>query len=328
MLARFLVAAAVTVLGAGCQGPAWSVPLAALDRVPLSVWVAGPHDVFTSGGPLGSAGDALLLHYDGAAWNQLDAGTSATLWWVFGFSPTDVYAVGEAGTIVHYDGQAVAPIPSGVTATLYGIWGAGPDDLWAVGGQPDVSGVILRGGAGGWTVVPSPTASGAYFKVWGAATDDVFICGQGGVVLHWDGQSFTSQPTGLSEAQTLFTIAGRAANDVYTVGGLGSAIALRYDGTSWSPLPDALLAMIDPLAGVAVDADGTLLLVGANGTALRGKAGALKDESRLAATDDFHGAAIASGQAFAVGGNYFAPAPAARHGVLAHYGDPISGALR
>ncbi|HZS36574.1 MAG TPA: hypothetical protein VFF06_07100 [Polyangia bacterium] len=329
MLARALVAAAVTILlTAGCQGPSWSVPLDKLDRVPLSVWIGGPRDVFASGGPLGSTGNALLLHYDGAVWNQIPVASPATLWWVFGFSATDVYAVGEQGTIVHWDGATVSTMTSGVTSTLYGVWGASPDDLWAVGGQPDVSGVLLHKDASGWHTVASPTMSGAYFKVWGSASNDVFVCGQGGTILHWDGEKWTSQPTGLPQSQTLFTIAGRAPNDVYAVGGLGTALALRYDGATWSKLADAPLAKVDSLAGVAVDSDGTLLLVGGNGAALRGKAGALVDESRLAATDDFHGAAIAAGQAFAVGGNYLAPAPAVRHGLVAHYGDSIPGMLR
>jgi photosystem II stability/assembly factor-like uncharacterized protein len=208
------------------------------------------------------------------------------------------------------------------------LWGASPDDLWAVGGKPDVSGVILRKRSGAWSAIPSPTMSGAYFKVWGSSASDVFICGQGGVILPWDGAQLLAQPTGLTQADTLFTISGRAPNDVYAVGGLGMPVAMRYDGAAWTRLTDAALGAVDSLAGVAVDADGTLVLVGGNGAVLRGKAGALVDESRLAADDDFHATAIAHGQVFVVGGNYFTPAPAARHGVVAHYGDAVSGSLR
>jgi hypothetical protein len=250
------------------------------------------------------------------------------LWWVLALAPGDVWLVGEAGTILRWDGHALTPSASGTTRTLYGIWGTGDDDLWAVGGRPDIDGVILHKDATGWHTLPSPTASGAYFKVWGAAADDVFVCGQGGTVVHWDGANFTPQPTGASMRDTLFTIAGRAPNDVYAVGGLGTAVALHYDGAHWAPLGDALLAQTGALAGVAVDSDGTVVMVGANGTVLRGRPGALYDESRAAVSDDLHAAAILGGEVFAVGGNYFAPAPAARHGVLAHFGGAISGTLR
>src|SRR5437773_521857 len=81
-------------------------------------------------------------------------------------------------------------------------------------------GVILRRDASGWRVIASPTATGAYFKVWGSSANDVFICGQGGTILHWDGAALTPQPTGLAANVTLFTVHGRAPNDVYAVGGL------------------------------------------------------------------------------------------------------------
>ncbi len=324
---RALVALLFVIAGAGCDGASWSAVLPSLDRVPLSVWADSPRDVFVAGGPLGSPGDALLLHYDGSAWHEIPTSTSATLWWVFALSPTDVYLAGESGTILRFDGAQLTPMTSGTTKTLYGIWGASDGDLWAVGGDPDLDGVILRNDGTGWRTIANPTTSGAYFKVWGSSSSDVFICGQGGTILHWDGQQLSSQPTGLDPRTTLFTVAGRAPNDVFAVGGLGNATALHYDGASWAPLGDAVLAESDALAGVSVAASGEVVLVGANGTVLRGKPGALVDESRLAVSADLHGTVDAGGEIFAVGGNYFAPAPAARHGVVVHYGGAIAGTL-
>ena len=48
--------------------PAWQVVLDGedLDRVTLSVWGAGPSDVFAVGGPLGNPGyETLAIHFDG-----------------------------------------------------------------------------------------------------------------------------------------------------------------------------------------------------------------------------------------------------------------------
>ena len=83
---------------------------------------------------------------------------------------------------------------------LFGIWGTGANDLWAVGGDLD---------------------------------DE-----PGGVVWHFDGQTWTAQdsqrracPHGMP---TLNKVWGRSADDVYAVGGRGFGIILHFDGASWS----------------------------------------------------------------------------------------------
>jgi photosystem II stability/assembly factor-like uncharacterized protein len=322
---RLILVAAIAC--AGCSEPRWSTALSALDRVPLSVSGVGPTEVYAAGGPLGSTGNALLLRYDGIAWRTISVATTATLWWVFARAHGDVWAAGELGTIVHSDGKMatiVADSPA-TTATLFGIWGTGPDDLWAVGGHPDADGIVLRKDANGWrTVAEAPTQNGAYFKVWGSASDDVFICGQGGTILHWDGSKLSSQPSGVGPEVSLLTVAGRARDDVYVVGGTGRGVALHYDGTSWRPVSDPALDDAGALAGVAVDVDGRIVIVGAGGVKLRGRPGALVDDGAEPPHDDLHGVWIFRGEIFAVGGNYVAPAPAKRQGVIGHYGDPIS----
>ena len=317
----FLVAFVLAV--AGCsQSPHWSDARTDLDRVPLSVWSAGDGQLFSVGGPLGSTGDTLFLRHDGAGWHEVAAGTGVTLWWVFGFSSSDVWSVGEAGTVVHWDGSVLSTEVAPTDGTLFGIWGTSDDDLWAVGGRPDIDGALLHRVAGVWQQVSGLPGSGSYFKVWGAAADDVYVCGQGGVILHWDGASWTSQPTGLDATVSLFTVAGRVGDDVYAVGGLGNAVALHLDAArgDWVAVDDPSLTEAPALAGVAVSPSGTVAMVGAGGTKLRGTPGSLHDESGQATPADFHSVAFDGAQLWAVGGNWLAPAPTARHGVIVHYG--------
>ncbi len=295
----------------------WQESVPDLDRVPLSLYVAGRDEVFASGGALGSGGDALFLHLQGGTPSQIPTGTKNTLWWLHGFSSSDIFLVGEQGTILHWNGSAVSAEPSGTTKTLYGVWGPGAADLWAVGGMPGRDNVLLRRQGGAWTVQPSPTPSGAYFKIWGSAADDIFICGEGGTILHYDGAAWSKQDTGLPASTTLFTVHGRSRSDVVAVGGFGRGVALHYDGTRWSTLPDALFSSVGSLAGAAMDSDGRVMLVGAAGTKLRGMPGALIEDTAEGPRDDLHGAAFVDGVAFAVGGNYLAPPGATRHGVLA-----------
>ena len=316
----------VLALACGCSGTArWSVPKSDLDRVPLSVAATGDETIFASGGALGSGGAPLFLRGDGKTFTEVpisDPDSAAlTLWWVHALSATEAFTVGEKGLILHWDGTQLQREGQGVTGeTLYGAWGASAADVWAVGGTPAVRGVILRRQNGQWSTVPSPVAGVALFKVWGAAANDVFACGEGGTILHWDGNTWTQQPTGLGPTITLFTVHGRAHNDVYAVGGLGRGVALHYDGNAWSPISDPLLDSAGSLAGISVDADGSVLMVGEAGTKLRGRVGALVDDRTDEPHDDLHAALAHSGELFAVGGNYIAPAGTARKGVIARFG--------
>jgi hypothetical protein len=319
-----LVVAALVACGCG-GSPHWSLPLPALDRVALSVVDKSAKDVWVVGGALGSGGNALVLHYDGSAWQRSDPGTDATLWWVAPVG-AQTWAVGERGTALVLP---ATPVATGTTATLYGVWASDAGTVWIVGGEPDLSGVILRGsGDGTWTDVTPAGTGGAFFKVWGASDDDVWICGQAGALVHWDGSALTAVDSGLPKNVSLFTVSGRAHDDVYAVGGLGNAVALHYDGDVWTRLSDSVFDTLPNLNGVSVDSDGTAIVVGGSGTKVRGRPGAFVEESASATHEDLHAVSIAKGEIFAVGGNYLAPAPAPRTGVVAHYGDDISSTLK
>jgi hypothetical protein len=305
----------VCVLLCGCTQPHWSDARTDLDRVPLSAFSTGDQ-LFVVGGPLGSAGNALFLRHD-SAWHELAVNTTSTLWWVHGFSASDVYAVGENGAIAHYDGSSVTLESSPTTATLFGIWGSSSDDLWIVGGQPDISGTLWHKQNGSWQEVTGLSNTGSYFKVWGSAADDVWVCGQSGTILHYDGTKWSPQTTGVAQNISLFTVNGRSRDDVYSVGGLGNAVALHFVGGSWQPLSTPVLAEAPALAGVAVAPDGKVTMVGASGTKIRDG----HDESQQATRADYHAVAVQGSQLWVVGGNWLAPAPTDRHGVIVHYGD-------
>jgi photosystem II stability/assembly factor-like uncharacterized protein len=318
--------ACIALVVAGCGGsPHWSLPLAALDRVPLSVHQNAPHDVWIVGGALGSGGNALALHYDGSTWRASDLGTDATMWWVAPASPTQVWMVGERGSV--FLGPPFSTVSVPTMATLYGVWSSG-GETWIVGGEPDLSGVVLHNDGSGWRDRTPAGTTSAFFKVWGSSKGDVFICGQGGVMLHWDGATLAPQPTGLGRNMPLFTVAGRAANDVWAVGGLGNAAVIHFGGSVWSTASDAVLTDAPGLAGVSVDGDGTVAMVGAGGAKFRGRAGALVDESAQATRDDLHAVSLVNGELFTVGGNYQAPPGAPRQGVVAHFGSDISSTIK
>lgn len=50
-----------------------------------------------------------------------------------GSAPNSVWAVGFGGAIVHWDGTAWSPVPSGSGQGLLAVWGSGAHDVWAAG---------------------------------------------------------------------------------------------------------------------------------------------------------------------------------------------------
>jgi len=204
----------------------------------LSLWGSSPTDLFAAGGPLRTdGGESLVLHYDGATWETMTT-SGTTLWWVFGFAADDVWATGERGVILHYDGASWSEVEAPThDYTLWGIWGAAPNDIWTVGGVAagGAPSVLRHYDGATWSdVADVGLESELLFKVWGLAADDVWIVGTGGATIHWDGTTWTRFDSGVTGR--LLTVRGRASDDVYAVGGLGTPLMIHFDGVSWSPV--------------------------------------------------------------------------------------------
>ena len=134
---------------------------------------------------------ALLTWCTGAAaqtgpdWVEQASGTNRTLLDVWGTSENDVFAVGQAGTVLHFDGSDWSSVDSGTNSDLEGVWTSSPGLALAVG----KNGVILRCAPAGCTALDSPTMQNL-FGVRGNAPDNVFAVGDGGVILRYDGDSW------------------------------------------------------------------------------------------------------------------------------------------
>lgn len=243
----------------------------------LGVTALTPTDVWFVGGTQ-QPPSAAIGHFDGALTSETLDGP--TLWWVFGLDAEHLWACGAGGRILRHQADNTW-VPEATDATadtvLWGLWGSGPTDLWAVGGT-DVPGgprgVVLRSaGDGQWTRVLDPTlpledpadefAGLNLYKVWGAGPDAVYLVGEGGRALHWDGQQFRTLPTETTEI--LFTVHGRPNGPVLAVGGLTSGVVRRLEGDRFVPeaIPTGPV-----LNGIFVRPDGTALATGAQGLVL------------------------------------------------------------
>jgi hypothetical protein len=278
----------------------------------MSGWGPGDGTLWVVGGQLQNG---RIFHQDAAGWNEVDIGVSVSLLnWVHGTSRSDVFAGGNDGSILHFDGTTWTLQPTPTDEPVWGLWAVSPDDVWAVGGDVASSNppFVLHYDGQAWSAatLPSIVRPGvhALFKAWGATADDVYMVGQNGVVLHYDGQSFTELFVGVS--QDLIGIWGTGAADVVIVGGRGTAEIVHYDGDQWQKAPASALPGLN---GVWTRSPGVAHAVGVNGTVIRVNPATLEVTPETAPTSlDLHGVfADARGQLIALGANFVVP----EHGV-------------
>jgi hypothetical protein len=201
---------------------------------------------------------------DKTSFHVVDSGTITALYGVWGSSQSDIWAVGDTGTIIHYDGtgfedrSVAAPridfrdidgtgksdiwavgndgaifhfdgskwsAPNTLTdQELFGVWGTSDDDVWAVGDQ----GVLLHKDASGWQSLESPTTA-AMRSVYTAAPNDVYLTSDDSNIYHFDGKDFTVSFAPRYYASYLW---GSAGDDIWASGGGDTYL---YDGESWEP---------------------------------------------------------------------------------------------
>ena len=90
-----------------------------------------------------------------------------------------------------------------------------------------------------WTVVAQGRSLRA---VWGTSFDDVFVVGEPGVILHFDGSSWRVHESGTRAS--LNGVWGGSGTDVYVVGRQldGTGLILHYDGTGWREMLAPIVA--------------------------------------------------------------------------------------
>jgi hypothetical protein len=300
-------------------GTRWRLALEGLDGALLSVWGTAADDVWMVGSDPGDG--PYVLHHDGEAIERFATDARGDLWWVT-TDGASVWTCGEGGLVLRHavGSDAFEIVETGTDLTLFGIFSFGAGDTWAVGGDPAAeSGVILRHDGSAFVEVEAPAdALGAtWFKVWGAAPDDVWIVGLGGTALHWDGTAFTAIATPAN--RPLLTVHG-AGDDVVAVGGFGTGLIVHPDA---GMLVDDTPTGVPQLNGVYVPASGDAVTVGTLGSVWhRSGATWMPDPDTPPIPQDYHAVYVdPEGGIWAVGGDIIAPP--FRSGVLAHYGESL-----
>jgi hypothetical protein len=323
---RVAAAALALAVLAACPGDdvddncALFAQLAELDQAALSVQGTSADDVWVVGGGLGLGGP-LAAHWDGARWTRAELGDAAgddSLWWVWTASDGTVWMVGEHGLIARKRaGSAAVTVDRVDDVTLYGVWGSGPDDVWIVG-ENDVA--RRWNGTAFETVAGVPARGATLFKVWGTGPGDVWISGEGGTMLHVTAAGVVDHTAELATAAPALTVHGCHASEVYAVAGQSLYL---WDGQRWTRQAEPVLGSV--ANGVSCGTDG-VLVVGNAGLKMRRirATGQWLDERAAAPSGvDLHGAWIdGAGREWVVGGNFNAPMPTSRRGVVGERGCP------
>lgn len=127
-----------------------------------------------------------------------------------------------------------------VGGALLSVWGASPTDVWAVGGALGNGGenVVLRFNGTQLTRV-HPGGTHTWWWVAGSSASNVWMVGEHGQAVRWDGTAFVDHPVGLDV--TLWGVWTSAQDNVWVVGGSpggGAArpndVVFHWDGTAWT----------------------------------------------------------------------------------------------
>ena len=233
-------------------------------------------------------------------WRPMASGTTDDLQAVWGSASNDVFAVGRNGRILHYDGSSWSDMSSGTSEWLHGVWGNSPSDVFAVGDD----GTVLHYDGndvdnGTWTAMTSNTQRDLW-GVWGSASvgtggkaDDVFAVGNGGTILHYDGNdvdngTWTAMTSGTTRAlravwgsSSVNPVTG-LANDIFVV---DCSEMYHYDGSTWTEMTNGLTVQFGfwgLWGSSSMDAPGYNKLVGADESASSDSHNTYKNNLHLA----------------------------------------------
>ncbi|HVN71142.1 MAG TPA: Ig-like domain-containing protein [Desulfomonilia bacterium] len=155
--------------------------------------------------------------------------TAQNLKALWGISDRNVFSAGDLGTILKFDGSSWAPQTSGTVFDLRALW-VGPSGTGFTAFSAGTSGTILSNSGSGWNQALSPTDNNIN-AIWGSSVSNVFAVGDQGVILHFDGNTWSEMASTGTAGINLFSVWGISGNNVYA-GGIDGNL-FHFNGSAW-----------------------------------------------------------------------------------------------
>ncbi|MDX2092184.1 MAG: hypothetical protein SFX73_30240 [Kofleriaceae bacterium] len=173
-----------------------------------------------------AVGDAgTILRRQGGTWSAMTSTTTKNLRAVWAAGATDAWAVGASGTVLRWNGTAWAAAGPTTTTTLEAIWGSSATDVWAVGGTS-----AFRWNGTSWTLYG--LSGSVMLDVHGTGPNDAWVASEGGYVKRWNGTSWSSVTS--SGTGNFFAIRVLGTNNVWITTGVPGSRARSYNGSTWT----------------------------------------------------------------------------------------------
>lgn len=196
------------------------------------VWGASPDDLWAVGGSGQKESVATLLHYDGAVWGPValapfqKANVNA-LFKVWGTGASNVYVVGQRGTVLHRDESGWKEELVGASDDLISVWGTDPEHVYAVGGRGN--GILSRYDGKEWrtqSLAPLPGLNGVFVRSPGV----VHAVGITGTIAVIDGDSMEVVKTEAWDTTLDLHATFAADGQLYAVGGSLASTKPPHEG--------------------------------------------------------------------------------------------------
>ena len=229
------------------NGTDWTLMESGTSEWLNGIWGSSPNDIFAVGR------NGTIVYYDGQSWSATGGASDLCLTAVWGTAGSDqvyvsgwqAFAVGIAGfTVFRYqNGDWNNPERLSGSGRLLAGWSGNESGFYAVGGL----GLVIRSESNFEEYQDiSPDTSNELNGVWGSGPNNLFVVGDGGIFLHYDGTTWTVLHQGTNaplNVVCLNAVWGSGRDRVVTAGWPAGAIFQKNGDLYWNT------AFNDPING-------------------------------------------------------------------------------